>query len=142
MGGRYEVRPDPFATVGRLPSPRLGDGCDKPQTSPADVLRVGRTNGGWCRTRISDVEPQEVVVLLHLDRAAGSGVDHGVGDEFREHQHRILGVGATALLEPPPQRLPCHSDHRGVAVKVQDHGRAIRTVETLPRSGGWHELCR
>jgi hypothetical protein len=142
MGGRDEVGPDPFATVGRLPPPGLGDGCHKPQTSTADVVRAGRTNGGWCRARISDVEPQEVIVVLHFDRAAGSGVDDGVGDEFREHQHRILGVGTAALVEPVSQRLPCHTDHPNITVKVDDHGVAIRGVGAATPSCRWLKLCR
>ena len=102
IDGGVDNGPSRSAVDRGLPTPRLGDSINHAQASPPKVTGASHTDHGRLRAPISHLEPQPVIAVLHLDRAASSRVEHRVRHQFRQDQHGIVGRAAASLMSQRP----------------------------------------
>ena len=131
VDGGVDDGPNTFAIGGGFPTPRLGDGINNVQTSPSNVGWKDR-NAGWrFRAAVSHLQPEAIIAVLHLNRAACSGVNHRVRHQFREHEHDIINRAATTLIEPTPCGASCDAHRCEVVIEGQRHHVTTRPINKL-----------
>ncbi|AEW94731.1 hypothetical protein SCATT_23600 [Streptantibioticus cattleyicolor NRRL 8057 = DSM 46488] len=116
------LAPDVLAGALALPAPPVGEAVDEFQAAPAGVVTAGVPGRRGAVAGVGHLDPYRAGVVAVGVRQAdpqhgrGTGVHHGVGDEFGDQQEQRLGhrfIGRYPRAQQPGAGPPAGPAHLG-----------------------------